>query len=155
MCVDLSAMVRDNRQISIRMEQLAGQMLATQGLTGIQAQILRAILQRGDAGTSLTRLHRETGYSMAALSALIKRLREKGYVRAEPCAQDDRRKQLCGTEAGFCLQRTLDASFQRLEARLCQGFSQEELETMARLQRRLLQTLNGICQTAPKGETNL
>lgn len=87
-------MTRDNRLISIQLEQCANRALAQEGLTSVQAQILLHILRHSEKGTSLTAIHRESGYSMAAISSLIKRLREKGYVRVEPLAGYDRRKLL-------------------------------------------------------------
>lgn len=78
MKLDRDAMVRDNRQISIRMEIWANRAVAQQGLTAVQANMLLYILRHSDQGTSLTAIHQEFGYSMAALSGLLKRLREKG-----------------------------------------------------------------------------
>ena len=86
---DRSAMVRDNRQISIQLELLANRVMAQKGLTTIQAHMLLYILAHSAQGTSLTDIHREFGYSMAALSGLVKRLAEKGYVRVEPCVRDE------------------------------------------------------------------
>ena len=74
---DRSAMVRDNRQISIQLELLANRVMAQKGLTTIQAHMLLYILAHSAQGTSLTDIHREFGYSMAPLSGLVKRLREK------------------------------------------------------------------------------
>ena len=102
--------LRENRWISIQMEQYVNHCLAPTGLTAIQAYILLYILRNSEQGTSLTAIHREFGYSMATLSGMLKRLRSKGYVRAEPCGEDDRRKLLFGTEKGQQLQAFLDSS---------------------------------------------
>ena len=96
--LDRDTLARDNRQISIQMERRVNEALAQRGLTAVQAHMLLHILRRPEEGTSLTELHREFGYSMASLSGLIKRLREKGYVRVERCAGDDRRMLLFPTE---------------------------------------------------------
>ena len=98
--VNRSVLIQENRQINIQLEQSGNRAMAQKGLTAIQAHILLYILDHSDRGISLTDIHREFGYSMAALSGLVKRLREKGYVRVEPCAQDDRRKLLFGTGKG-------------------------------------------------------
>ena len=108
--IDRSELVRDNRQINIQMERAANQIIAREGLTGIQAHLLLYILDHSETGTSLTDIHREFGYSMAALSGLVKRLREKDYVRAEPCARDDRKKLLFGTEKGARVRAFLDGA---------------------------------------------
>ena len=139
---DRSAMVRDNRQISIQLELLANRVMAQKGLTTIQAHMLLYILAHSAQGTSLTDIHREFGYSMAALSGLVKRLREKDYVRAEPCARDDRKKLLFGTEKGARVRAFLDGAILQAQDRLYGGFSQEELAALDRLQKKMLRNLS-------------
>lgn len=73
----------------------------------MQAHILQYILRHREHGTSLTAIHRDFGYSMATLSGMLKRLREKGYIRTETCAVDDRRKLLYPTEKGVQVQEFL------------------------------------------------
>lgn len=142
MSVNRERMTRDNRLISIQLEQCANRALAQEGLTSVQAQILLHILRHSEKGTSLTAIHRESGYSMAAISSLIKRLREKGYVRVEPLAGDDRCKLLFGTDKGKQVQTFLDASMRKTQDCLFQGFSQEDLDTLDRLQKKMLANLS-------------
>ena len=152
--VDRSVLVRDNRQISIQLEQAATRAMAQQGLTGAQAQMLLFILAHAERGISLTDIHREFGYSMAALSGMVKRLREKDYVRVEPCAQDDRRKLLFGTRKGEKVREFLDRSILQTQDRLYDGFSGEELAALDRLQKKMLWNLStwkqGNCKEVPK-----
>ena len=107
---DLRRMARKNRQISIQLELLANRALAQTGITAVQADVLLFILNHAEEGTSLTDIHQAFGYSMAAISSLLKRLREKGYVRVEHCREDDRRKLLFGTEKGEQVQEFLDCA---------------------------------------------
>lgn len=145
--VDRSTMVRDNRQISIRLELVANKWIAQEGLTAAQGQVLLYILQHSDVWSSLTSIHQEFGCSMAALSGLLKRLREKGYVRVEPCAADDRRKLLFGTEKGERVQEFLDRAMGDLLDQLYHGFSQEELELLDCLQKKMLRNLSASMET--------
>ena len=140
--IDRSELIRVNRQINIQMERAANQIIAQKGLTGIQAHLLLYILAHSERGTSLTDIHREFGYSMAALSGLVKRLRETDYVRAEPCARDDRKKLLFGTEKGAQVQEFLDGAILQAQDRLYDGFSQEELAALDRLQKKMLRNLS-------------
>lgn len=98
--IDCEQLVQDNRQICLRMERLANRFMEAEGLTAVQGHLLLYILLKGDSGTSLTAIHREFGYSKATLSNMLKRLREKGYVRVASCAGDDRLKLLFATEKG-------------------------------------------------------
>ena len=140
--IDRSELIRVNRQINIQIERAANQIIAQKGLTGIQAHLLLYILAHSERGTSLTDIHREFGYSMAALSGLVKRLREKDYVRAEPCVRDDRKKLLFGTEKGAQVQEFLDGAILQAQDRLYDGFSQEELAALDRLQKKMLRNLS-------------
>ena len=149
---DRGAMVRDNRQISIQLELLANRVMAQKGLTTIQAHMLLYILAHSAQGTSLTDIHREFGYSMAALSGLVKRLREKGYVRVEPCVQDDRRKLLFGTRKGEEVRDFLDRTILRAQDQLYREFSAQELAELDRLQKKMLRNLSGLTQSDCKEE---
>lgn len=136
--VDRSQLIRDNRWISIQMEQWVNRTLEPVGLTAAQASILLHVLNQGEEGTSLTAIHRAFGYSMPTLSGMLKRLREKGYLRVEPCADDDRCKKLLGTEKGRRLRRELEERSRQLEERLYSCFTSQELRDLDALQRKLL-----------------
>ena len=129
--VNRSVLIQENRQINIQLEQSGNRAMAQKGLTAIQAHILLYILDHSDRGISLTDIHREFGYSMAAMSGLVKRLREKDYVRVEPCARDDRKKIL-------------------FQNQLYSGFSPEELATLDRLQKKMLRNLSALTQNHSK-----
>ena len=73
---DRSTITRDNRRISVQMQQQADRTFTEKGLTSVQAHLLLYILKHSEKGISLTEIHREFGYSMAALSSLVKRLKE-------------------------------------------------------------------------------
>lgn len=134
--LDREQILRDNRRICIQMEQWANASLAHRELTAIQAQILMYILSRSEQGTSLTAIHQEFGGSMAALSSMVKRLKEKGYVRVEQCAGDDWRKLLFATEKAKKTEEFLCRTTRQIRQRLYACFSQEELATLDRLQKR-------------------
>lgn len=152
--IDCAALMRDIRQIGIRLGLDWGRALAREGITGAQAQMLLHLLHRGD-GISLTALHRDTGFSMAALSGQLKSLREQGYIRAEPCPEDDRRKLFYATEKSRRLQETLDAALDRTKRQLYRGFSEEDLRTLERLQKQMLQNLSDCGKANPKEVSNL
>lgn len=95
--IDENRLVHDNRLISIKMEQLANSALAASELTAVQAHILQYILNHSEFGTTLTAIHREFDCSMGSLSCILKRLREKGYIRMECCESDDRQKLIFAT----------------------------------------------------------
>lgn len=143
---DLRRMARKNRQISIQLELLANRALAQTGITAVQADVLLFILNHAEEGTSLTDIHQAFGYSMAAISSLLKRLREKGYVRVEHCREDDRRKLLFGTEKGKQVREFLDCAICTAQEQLCCGFSAEELNVLEQMQQKMLGNLSQLME---------
>lgn len=140
--INLGEMVRDNRYISIQLQLCGNRALSEQGLTDVQARVLLYIMANSETGTSLTDIHRELHFSMAAASGLIKRLREKGFVRVEGCKLDERRKLLYVTEKGARVREVMDASLKRLPDLLYRDFTAEELETLNRLQKKMICNLS-------------
>lgn len=139
--IDRGTMTREGRRINIRLELRANQALAGLGLTAGQAYVLLFLIRRQDRGTSLTDIHRAMDISMAALSGLLKRLREKGYVRAERRADDDRYKLFFPTEQGRALQSAVEEGLRKVEENLYHSFTPEELVTLDRLQKKMLHNL--------------
>ena len=84
-----------------------------------------------------TAMHREFGYSRAALSSSLKSLRQKGYVRVERCPEDDRRKRLFATEQGCALKTFLEDSTHLICDRIYAGLSPSELAELDRLQKKV------------------
>ena len=141
---DEARILWDNRRISIQMEQWINSALSAWGLTATQAQVLLYILSHSASGTSLTDIHRAFGCSMPALSGILKRLKEKGFVRSEHWAGDDRKKLLFATPAAQELGQHLDRSSCQARRCLCSCFSPEELATLDRLQQKLLTNLSAL-----------
>ena len=151
--VDQSQLLRDNRWICIQMEQCANRKLAPLGITAVQAHLLLYILDHGSEGTSLTAIHRAFGYSMATLSGMLKRLREKGYLRVEHCADDDRRKLLFGTEKSHRERACLERAVRLSERKLYGCLSQEELQMLNGMQQKLLRHLSVLTEEIRKETT--
>ena len=141
MDIDLGEMLRDSRRISNRLHRRGSRALAEQGITDVQARVILYLLKHADTGASLTDVHRELHFSMAAASGLIKRLREKGYIRVEACALDERRKLLYVTEKGSRVREVLDSTLKAIPDLLYRGFTEEEVATLHRLQKKMLQNL--------------
>lgn len=141
MDIDLGEMLRDSRCISNRLHRRGSRALAEQGVTDVQARVILYLLKHADTGASLTDVHRELHFSMAAASGLIKRLREKGYIRVEACALDERRKLLYVTEKGSRVREVLDSTLKAIPDLLYRGFTEEEVATLHRLQKKMLQNL--------------
>ncbi len=150
---DQERILRDNRRISIQLEQIVNNAVAPWGLTAAQTQVLLHVLRHSDRGTTLTQIHREFGYSMPALSAIIKRLKDKGFIRSEHWEGDDRRKLLFATPSALALQQRLDRSSDQVRQQLCRCFTPQELYDLDRLQRKLLSSLSALSHQAKEEPT--
>lgn len=144
MAADPKQLAFESRRISILMEQRTDQSMSRLGLSTAQAHILLFILHHSDRGTSLTELHRAFGYSMASLCGILKRMRKNGFVRTEPCPEDDRRKLLFCTEKGAQLEPVLGRTLCEASLATYRGFSREELSELSRLQKKILANLHDI-----------
>lgn len=154
MAMEIGVLARQNHQIGVQLELWANRALAGERLTGCQAQVLLYILRHEDSGASLTAIHHAYGYSKASLSGLIKQLREKGYVRVEPCREDDRRKLLYGTEKGRQLLEAMHAADLKAQVWLQQTFTPAELTALEHLQGKLLRSLIQLNTSNPKKEAS-
>lgn len=107
-------------------------------MSGAQAYFVVYILRYHSEGTYLTDLSREIGVSKSTLSAMIKKLREKGYLYFQENPSDVRKKKVLPTEK----LRTEGGAFLRkaeeLEAELCSAFNPQEMEQLWKLGQKLL-----------------
>lgn len=145
--IDENRLVHDNRLISIKMEQLANNALAQSELTAVQAHILQYILGRSESGTTLTAIHREFDCSMGSLSCILKRLREKGYIRMEGCKSDDRQKLIFATEKGEESSAFLNSALGSVKKRAYGCFTASELAQLDGLQRKMLRNLSELAKS--------
>lgn len=144
--IDENRLVHDNRLISIKMEQLANSALAKSELTAVQARILQYILGRSESGTTLTAIHREFDCSMGSLSCILKRLREKGYIRMEGCKSDDRQKLIFATEKGEESSAFLNRALGSVKKRAYGCFTASELAQLDGLQKKMLRNLSELAK---------
>ena len=152
--IDRGRLSQTCRQICVQTERLVNRVLDRAELTAVQAYVLRYIFCRAQGGTSLTELHRSFGCSMATLSSVVKRLREKGYVRVECCTGDDRCKLLFATEKGRQVHLELDGAVRAAEQQIYSCFSSDELFTLDCLQQKLLKNLLSLIKSEQKEAPN-
>ena len=69
------------------------------------------------------------GYAKSSVSRGVNLLREKGYIRAECCSSDDRRKILFATEKAEQIENFLEETIRTTQGRMYGCFSKSELIT--------------------------
>lgn len=115
------------------------------GLREVGHPMLLTILESGDE-QSPCHAQRDLAellhISPAAVANSLKSLEKGGYIRREPGQRDARRNRVLLTEKGGQAVAGCREAFQRVAARMMDGFSQEELAQLAQFQRRMLNNLN-------------
>ena len=97
-----------------------------QGLSASQGFLLLHVLREHPGGVTLTQLHQELGLAKATLSQVVKTLREKGYLRAAVCREDERQRLLTPTEKLRKLRPELERAVRRADQALRQLETQDE-----------------------------
>ena len=115
------------RHVGIRAENFLQKELSDLGLTPAQANLLLVILRDYPQGTTITQLHRRMGITKSSLSALIKSLKQKEYLRVESCEKDDRVKLLLPTEKLRRDKEKLQQAEERLQSAVRKAVGESKL----------------------------
>ena len=117
---------------------MASDFLAVGALLGVQVYFLVYILRHHPNGTYLTELCREIGASKSTLSALIKKLREKGYLYFQEDPEDIRRKEVLPTERLLEEGSAFVAQADQMETEVCSALDRQEKGQLWDLGQKLL-----------------
>jgi len=98
--------------------------------TAAQSAVL-FLLDKSD-GASMGDIAQRLDLVPSAVSGLIKRLEALDWVQRQACAADARAQRVWLRPAGRALVPVLQQALTRINAQLSQGFSAEELKTVAR-----------------------
>lgn len=121
--------------------------LSAAGLSEVGHPMLLAILQSSCDRDKDGRCHAQRELaellhiSPAAVANSLKSLEKGGYIRREPGATDARRNQVIVTEKGTAAVDGCIQAFERVSRQMMAGFSPEEKEYLAAIQRRMLENL--------------
>ena len=126
------------RKIGMDLTTLIEFYFKNEDMSGIQAYFMVYILRHHPEGTYLTDIARETGVSKSTLSALIKKLREKGYLyfQENPC--DVRKKTVLPTEKLKIEGNAFLKKAEEMEDEICSGLSRQEKIQLLELEQKLL-----------------
>lgn len=130
------------RKISLDLTAQIELCFKSENMSGIQAYFMVYILRHHPEGTYLTELSHEIGVSKSTLSALIKKLREKGYLyfQENPC--DVRKKTVLPTEKLKIEGNAFLKKAEEMEDEICSGLSRQEKIQLLELEQKLLAQLS-------------
>lgn len=126
------------KKLSLNMTAQLELNLKNKSITGVQVYFLVYILRHHPKGTYLTELCREIGVSKPTLSALIKKLREKGYLNFEEDPADVRKKKVLPTEKLLAEGDRFIEKAGRMESEICSVLNRQEKVQLMNLEEKLL-----------------
>ena len=121
--------------------------LAAAGLSEVGHPMLLTILQSSCCTEGECQCHAQRDLaellhiSPAAVANSLKSLEKGGYIRRRPSQGDARRNLVTLTEKGAAAVKDCDRVFERVGARMLEGFSQEEQAQLMAFRRRMLDNL--------------
>ena len=132
------------KRISLNLTAQMELNLKRKNMTGVQAYFLVYILRHHPDGTYLTEVCREIGISKATVSALIKKLREKGYLYFLADPEDVRKKRVLPTAKLMAEGKEFIQKAERMESEICSVFDRKEQVQLWNLERKLIRQLAGM-----------
>lgn len=133
-------------------DQAMSNALAKMELTSAQGHIMGYLAHRKEPPCPRD-IEEEFQLSHPTVWGLLDRLEKKGFIEFRPDEKDRRCKRIYILEKGKECQATMHQTILDNEARLVQGFSQEEKEQFYLLLRRAISNMGATpCQKIPKEE---
>lgn len=126
------------KKISLNWTMQLKMNLKNNNMTGIQAYFIAYILRHHPEGTYLTELYREIGVSKATLSAMIKKLREEGYLYFAANSTDVRKKRVLPTEKLMAEREGFIKKTQKVETEIFDVLDQQEKRKLWELECKIL-----------------
>ncbi len=120
------------KQLDIFLEQCRRRKLEVDDITPTQGYMLRYLLQRKGDELYATDIHGVFGISKASISAVLKKLKEKGYLEMSADEKDDRKKKIILTQKAYLAECRIQEIIRQENARLCRGMTKQELEALDR-----------------------
>lgn len=77
-----------------------------------------------------------------AMTGIIQRLESKGFIICIPSPRDKRYKKISCTDKTTDIHKMIDIMDEQLLAELCQGLSQEEIDTYVRITKHIIKNIN-------------
>lgn len=111
-------------------------------LTPAENHLLGYFLAHEDLDLCATDLHLIFGISKPTVSALLKSLKKKGYLRIETLPQDERKKRILLTAKAYGVREQIKVALHARQDSLCRGISDQELDILAQTLKKLIANMD-------------
>lgn len=130
------------KKVNLGIESSVNTMMASKGITAAQCDVLAYLLSSKKPGLYATDIHQNLGISRAAVSALLKKMKNRGLLAFRSDPADERQKQILLTEEAGRFQADLDQCMERTVMKLYQGFTVEETQHLQELLQKMWDNLS-------------
>ncbi len=130
-----------NRAFRKRMDEKASAM----GLTSVQLRVLGSVSRLEAAGETEIHqndLERIEHVTHPAMTKLLQRLENKGFIQCVPSAKDRRYKKITCTEKSTGIHKMILAQDEEVLSELCENFTEEQKATLLQLMDMLLKNID-------------
>lgn len=114
-------------------------------LTPVQFRVLGEISHLESKGVeeiNQRNLEKVEKITHPAMTGIIQRLESKGFIICTPSPRDKRYKKISCTDKTTDIHKMIDIMDEQLLAELCQGLSQEEIDTYVRITKHIISNIN-------------
>ena len=119
------------RQLAVLLEQYGKAQMEALDLSPTQGIVLQYLLEHREREVYGVELHEMLRLSKSSVSATLKALRQKGYLRTKENPKDDRKKQILLTEKAKDAEQILQECLLSQQERLCGGIPRQRLAELA------------------------
>lgn len=128
-------MMRENlmwmlKQVHLSLEQYGQTKMKDLELSLTQSAVLHVLLAQKEGAMYAADLRESIGISKSSVSSALKSLKQKGYLTTAEDPVDGRKKRIALTQKAMDMERTMEASLQEQQRRLCRGIPPQRLERL-------------------------
>lgn len=118
------------KQLHLSLEQYGKFQMKEMDISPTQGAVLQYLLSQKNRTAYAVDLHAALGLSKSTISSTLRVLKQKGYVMMTENPADDRKKQIILTEKAFDMEKTIEASLQEQQDRLCKEIPPQRLKRL-------------------------
>lgn len=118
------------KQLNLCLEQYGRDHMKNLDISPSQSLALDYLFSQKSHAVYATELHEKFGISKSAISATLKGLKQKGYLKMVINPEDDRKKQIVLTSKAYEIKKQIDAGLLEQQARLCRQIPEQHLEIL-------------------------
>lgn len=118
---------------------------STMGLTSVQLRVLGSISRleaSGEMEIHQNDLEHLEHVTHPAMTKMLQRLENKGFIQCVPSSQDRRYKKITCTEQSSGIHKVILAHDKEVLSELCKNFTEEQKETLLQMADMLLQNID-------------